>query len=321
MTGRDMLCAIAGIDDGIVLASGQFAAVESSIKADRKRIRQRFTAIGIAAVLSIAVFGAVKSMPQLFNVFRTSDITTIQTPKWDDPNETTATPAVIIPGNTTEEDVGSASSDDQISTTGNGNEHPDTSTEHSIRTEPTSIADRQEPSGQTPQTEAPSTTINAEIPTEPSVEASSVVATTIVNQEEPQSVYQDLIVDYEMAKTYFNLSIAPCYRNDFNGYSVLLVSPNGNINESGTSCLSLTYLFTNGSVTLSDQDMTGEVYPTGNSFSYNGRTFYIHTPEFNGDQIRVKYFPTGNSGIAYQTFFGSNTNVNDIMDLIISLEI
>ena len=40
MTGRDILCAIAGIDDGIVLASGQFSVVESSIKADQKRMRQ-----------------------------------------------------------------------------------------------------------------------------------------------------------------------------------------------------------------------------------------------------------------------------------------
>jgi hypothetical protein len=80
MTGRDLLCAIAGIDDGIVSASGKFSEVESSIKADRKRIRQRFTAIGIAAVICIAVFGAVKSMPQFFKVFLPSDTTTVQTP-------------------------------------------------------------------------------------------------------------------------------------------------------------------------------------------------------------------------------------------------
>ena len=41
MTGRDILCAIAGIDDGIVLALGQFSAVESSIKDDQKRMQAR----------------------------------------------------------------------------------------------------------------------------------------------------------------------------------------------------------------------------------------------------------------------------------------
>ena len=94
MTGRDILCAIAGIDDGIVLASGQFSAVESSIKDDQKRMRRRFTAIGIAVVICIAVFGAVKSMPQFFKVIISTDTTTIQTPVVIPP---TSTPSQTVP--------------------------------------------------------------------------------------------------------------------------------------------------------------------------------------------------------------------------------
>ena len=94
MTGRDLLCAIAGIDDGIVSSSGQFSAVASSIKADQKRIRQRFTAIGITAVICIAVFGAVKSMPQFFNVLMSSDTTTVQTPVVI---PSTSTPSKTVP--------------------------------------------------------------------------------------------------------------------------------------------------------------------------------------------------------------------------------
>ena len=330
MTGADLLCAISAADEKYANDSCQFSVVAAAIKADRKKNLQRFAAIGIAAVLCIAVFGAVKSMPQFFKVFTPSDTTTIQTPNWNDPTATTLPPAITSQENSTAEDVGSTHSEDQVSTTKNGNEHPAASTENPTRPEPTSIADRQEPSAQPPQTEVPSTTKKADITTEPpmesvpsspSAEPSSVVATTIVNQEEPQNVYQDVIVDYSTAKSYFNHSIVPCSRNDFNGYSVLLVSPDGNINGGETNCLSVTYLFTNGSIDLRDQDRTGEIYPTGNSYSYEGQTFYVHTPEFNGDRIRVEYFPTGGIGIAYQAFFGDGTDINDIMDMIISLEL
>lgn len=330
MTGADLLCAISAADEKYANDSGQFSVVAAAIKADRKKNLQRFAAIGIAAVLCIAVFGAVKSMPQFFKMFTPSDTTTIQTPNWNDPTATTLPPAITSQENSTEEDVGSTHSEDQVSTTKNGNEHPAASTENPTRPEPTSIADRQEPSVQTPQTEVPSTTKKADTPTVPSMESvpsspsaepSSVVATTIVNQEEPQTVYQDVTVDHETAKMYFKHPIVPCNRNDFNGYNVLLGSPDGNINSSETTCLSVTYLFTNGSIDLRDQDRTGEIYPTGNSYSYDGRTFYVHTPEFNGDPLRVAYFPTGSSGIAYQASFGSNTDVNLIMDIIISLEL
>lgn len=156
--------------------------------------------------------------------------------------------------------------------------------------------------------------------TEP-VELSTAVATTIANNKEQEYIYKDVIVGYDTAKAYFKHSILPCNRNDFTGYSVLLVIPNENNNESGTDCLSLTYLFTNGSVDLRDQNKTGKVTPTGKQYEYRGRTFYVHTPEFNGDQIRIGYYPTGESGIAYKAHFNSRSDINEIIDLILSLEL
>ena len=167
----------------------------------------------------------------------------------------------------------------------------------------------------------PFSTKITEKPMTHAVESTSVEASTIANREVPQNAYQDVIVNYETAKAYFMHPIISCKRNDFTGYSVLIYNPSGNISEQGTKCLSVTYLFTNGSVVLKDQDITGKVTPTGKKYEYQGKTFYVHTPEFNGDQIRIGYFPTGESGIAYQAHFNSGTDVNMIMDLLLSLEI
>ena len=169
-----------------------------------------------------------------------------------------------------------------------------------------------------PQTSRPFSTKIVEKPTASSAEPTSAEATTVVNPKKSQ--YKDVVVDYETAKTYFAHPIVPCRRNDFNGYNVLLYNSSGDFNEQGTKCLSVTYLFTNGSIVLNDQDKTGKVTPAGKQYQYQGKTFYVHTPEFNGDQIRIGYFPTGENGIAYQARFNSSSNVNEIMDLILSLE-
>ena len=167
-------------------------------------------------------------------------------------------------------------------------------------------------------TTVPSSTKITETPTAHSVEPTSAEATTIA--EEPQNIYKDVRVDYNTAKTYFGYPIVPCNRNDFTGYSVLLVSPNGNNDKKETECLSVTYLFTNGSVVVQDQGKTGKITPTGKQYEYQGKTFYVHTPEFNGDNIRIGDYPNGDSGIAYQAHFNSGTDVNEIMDLMLSLE-
>ncbi|MBR4048913.1 MAG: hypothetical protein IKK09_00285 [Clostridia bacterium] len=194
-------------------------------------------------------------------------------------------------------------------------------TEKYTQTYTTGNPNRQEHSTQPPQTDVPSTTKITEKPLAPSAEPSSTVATTIVNHEGEQNVYKDVIVGYDTAKAYFGHPIVPCDRSDFTGYNVLLVIPKENNNESETNCLSVTYLFTSGSVDLRDQDKTGKVTPTGKKYEYCDKTFYVHTPEFNGDNIRIGYYPTGENGIAYQAHFNSRSDMNEIMDLILSLEL
>ena len=164
MTGRDLLCAIAGIDESIVLASGQFSAVESSIKTDRKRIRHRFTAIGIAAVICIAVFGVMKLAPKNFLPFTPSDTMDIQTPGVQDPSETGDTAVIINADTTTAEEIGSLPSGEQNTTVGRGTELP------SSTTAPTSNTDC--PQTQMPPTETPPTTNVHESTTIPSEEPS-----------------------------------------------------------------------------------------------------------------------------------------------------
>ncbi|MBQ7100995.1 MAG: hypothetical protein IJN81_05135 [Clostridia bacterium] len=180
---------------------------------------------------------------------------------------------------------------------------------------------RQEHSTQAPKTDAPSTTNITEKPIAPSAEPSSSVATTIVNNEGQQNIYKDVVVGYDTAKAYFGHPIVPCDKSDFTGYNVLLVIPKENNNESETDCLAVMYLFTSGSVDLRDQNKTGKVTPTGKQYEYYGKTFYVHTPEFNGDNIRIGYYPTGENGIAYQAHFNSRADINEIMDLILSLEL
>lgn len=184
---------------------------------------------------------------------------------------------------------------------------------------------RQEPTSKTPQTNVPPSTKAGEKTTASLVEFTSVEATTVVDQ--PKIQYKDVSVDYNTAKAYFGHDIVPCSRNDFIGYSVnltgyniRLVDSDGNNNEQETKCLSLTYLFTKGSIVLYDQGKTGKITPTGNRQEYRGKTFYVHIPEFNGDNIRIGYYPTGTSGIGYQAHFNSGSDVNEIIDLMLSLE-
>lgn len=137
MSGRDLLCAIAETDDGIVLASGEFSAVESSIKADRKRIRQRFTAIGITAVICIAVFGVVKFAPRSFHLFTPSDTTELQTPGGNDPSETGDIAAVTEPRTTGDEKGGTTPSGEQDTSAVRETALPSSTTDNHMQTEPT----------------------------------------------------------------------------------------------------------------------------------------------------------------------------------------
>ena len=329
MTGRDLLCAIAGIDDGIVSASGQFSAVESSIKAERKRAFQRFAAIGIAAALCIAVFGVMKLTPEFPRFFAPSDTTEIQTPEGPDSSEARDIAVVTEPRTTGDEGPDTIPFEEQAATAVSETEIPSTSAVQASQTVPAS--DPEHPETQPPPTEAPSSTNTQEAPAflsevpssaEPSAEPTSVSPTTVQNPDAQEDVYQDLVVDYETAKNRFEHPIRSCERSDFTNYRVVIVSPGGDIDAGGAYCLSVTYVFTNGYVDLRDQNrMTEGIIPTGHAYEYQGRTFYVHEPAFNGDRIRVEYFPAGKSGIAYQAGFDKQSGAEEIMDLILSVEI
>lgn len=234
MTGRDLLCAIAGIDDGIVLASGQFSAIEASIKADQKRIRQRISAIGIAAVICIAVFGVMKFAPGSFHISAPSDTTELQTPGGYDPSETGDVAVVTEPRTTGKEEVGTTPSAEQDTTAVRKTETPSSTAGHGSQTAPTTSPDRAEtqaptapnetssidtpsaekpsaekPSAEKPSAEKPSTTKSQESPTAPSevpssvapsAEPSSVAPTTIDPPTDPEDnafyqLYTYVIVD------------------------------------------------------------------------------------------------------------------------------
>ena len=312
-----------------MLASGQFSAVESSIKADQKKLRHRFAAIGIAAVICIAVFGAIKLMPKNLPLFTPSDTTELQTPGIHDPSETGDISMLSDPGTTTEEEVGTTSSGERDPTSVKETEAPSSTTVNDSQTLPTRNPDR--PETQTPPTETPTTATDHETPTapsevpssaEPSVAPSTVATTTVENPDTPREVYQDVIVDYATAREKFGYPIKSCGRSDFTNYRAVIVCMDGDINASGAYCAWVTYVFTNGSIDLRDQNrMADGITPTGNAYEYQGRTFYVHLPEFNGDRVRVEFFPTGKSGIAYQAFFDRQADVNEIMDLILSIEI
>ena len=249
MNSSDLLCAIAQADEKYLRESEQFSAITAGIKAERKK-RQRFTAIGVAAVfaavLGVSVFGIVALTSQSFHS--------------------------LVPPNAV------------------GSQVPDTS---------------------------------AAIPTGPSSEGTTETTPSPTKATSGDSgiVYTDLVVDYDAAKERFAHPIKSCESSRFIHYNAVIVCPNGDIHASGAYCLSVAYVFTNGSVDLRDQNrMTEGITPTGNVYEYQGRTFYVQLPEFNGDQIRVWYFPTGQSGIAYQAGFERQADVNEIMDLIISLE-
>ena len=128
-------------------------------------------------------------------------------------------------------------------------------------------------------------------------------------------------VEYQTAKEKFGHPIKECTRDDFLDYMLGIVYPDGNTESDNWYCPVVTYVFKNGSIDVKDQDRQSEgTTPAGTAREYQGRTFYVHLPEFNGDRTRVEYFPTGKSGICYQSFFNGRADVDGIMDMIISLE-
>ena len=259
MNSRDLLRAIAEAEETYVRESEQFSAIAASIKADRKRTRQRSAALLIAAVLCVAVFGGVKLAPRSFRLSAPSGTTESAPPAdtsaqstWEDPTSASATdaaPALPSAENTTE------------------------------------------PPGN---------------PGDPG---------------SPGAVFTSMEVSYAEAKEAFAHPIAACETDQFTGYQIGLICPNGDSSASDTVCLSVTYLFTNGSVCLTDQDrLSGSVTPEGEPYPYRGNLFYVQAPDTYDDHLRIGCFPTQESGIAYQAVFDRAADPNEIMDLLLSLK-
>ena len=143
------------------------------------------------------------------------------------------------------------------------------------------------------------------------------------NPGTPGAVFQSVTVSYDEAKDIFGHPILPCSRQDFLQYKAGIVSRNGNLHGDGTFCLSVTYEFADGQVTLTDWDrMHGSDGDLNDEqISYNGKTFYVHEYE---DSIQIAYYSNGFdpfelSGTEYQAIFRTDADRSDIMELILSL--
>ncbi len=138
----------------------------------------------------------------------------------------------------------------------------------------------------------------------------------------PYDVHTELDVSYEEAKERFGHDVTECTRSDFLGYKVGIVSRNGDISSGKTICLDVTYKFTNGIISIIDQDkMSGSRATYGSlQYDYRDRTFQDET-FINDEQITIGYYPDGDSGLAYVAVFDRSADIFEIMDMIISLEI
>ena len=342
MNGRMLLYAIAGIDEAYLRESEQFSEVAAGIKADRKRKRQAMTAVGLAAAVCIAVFGMIRLLPRTARLPEPSDPADWRMPEREDP------PAAERVSTT----AGHGSEKGAVSTTAEGpTADPVTGTTFSAAdTEPhtrsVSANDRDGPETAAPPpavtkapeqpsfqpedslAEEPLTERPTERPTEsPTETPKEPPANSDGPGGTPGAVHTTLNVGYEEAKERFSHPIVPCSADGFTGYQVGVVSRNGDTDDDGAFCLSVSYTFDDGYIGLSDQDrLTGSSASTlGETYEYRGRTFYVQTPDDYGsygtDYVQVGYYPTWDSGIAYQAVFDTDADIYEIMDLLISVEI
>ena len=216
--------------------------------------------------------------------------------------------------------------EDETNATGNGRQTETTAPDDSSTRRPTEPTSSQAPTTgkptQPPTTEKPTQPPTTEKPAQPPAETT----TQPPGQSDPGTpgaVFTNVSVGYSEARETFGHPIAPCYDGSFVGYKVGVVSRNGDIHAEGAYCLSVTYEFADGSVSLTDQDrMSGDVVSySGEQYAYGGRTFRVMEEGYADGLLYVGYYPSGDSGIAYQAVFGEDADVYAIMDLIIELEV
>lgn len=330
MNSRDLLCAVAGIDESFVRESEQFSAVAAKIKAERQRERQKATAVVLAAAVCVAMFLTIKLAPPSFRLFAPSGVTNVNTPGQNSPSDGGNAVVDPVPGTTADQNAVSATAGEPTSAVKETEGIPSTAGDRKPSA-PAGETTRRETATEKPVTEAPPATTAPEKPTSSEATAPPVPSTEPPTKPStdsgepgttPGAVYSSVNVSYKEAKEIFGHPIVSCASGSFIGYQVGVVSRNGNIHESGAFCLSVTYRFSNGSINLQDQDRSaGSVaHNTGERYEYGGRTFYV-SEGYADDGLYVGYFPTGDDGIAYQAFFDEDTDVYEIMDLMISVEL
>ena len=139
----------------------------------------------------------------------------------------------------------------------------------------------------------------------------------------PNAVHTNLSVSYDEAKERFGYPIEECTRSDFLGYKVGIVSQNGKTDSKEAFCLDLTYEFENGLVYIADQDRSaGKIADNGvKQYEYKGRIFVEEQDSGTDGKIYIGYYPTDMGGLGYRAIFDNGTDINEIMDTIISLEL
>ena len=139
----------------------------------------------------------------------------------------------------------------------------------------------------------------------------------------PNAVHTNLSVSYDEAKERFGYPIEECTRSDFLGYKVGIVSQNGKTDSKEAFCLDLTYEFENGLVYIADQDRSaGKIADNGvKQYEYEGRIFVEEQDSGTDGKIHIGYYPTDMGGLGYRAIFDKDTDINEIMDTIISLEL
>jgi hypothetical protein len=294
MNGRDLLFAVAGADEAFIEEARQGNAVREQIEAERKRKRRAVFAVCAAAAVCAAVVGLMR-----FSPWRTPAVIP---PAISDGTEAPTGPTPVTEPTAVTEPVATWEEAPSAEPTNEPTTLPPASGEETTQPE------KNEPAGETSPPGPAETDPPEETQTQPGT---------------ANAVFTDLIADYETAKEKFGHPIRACADGDFVNYRVGIVSKNGDTEDPGAFCLSVTYVFAHGSVALQDQDrLPGNAYnPWGERCDYRDRVFYVDPPEYAGDVVRVSYYPGGENGIAYQALFEQGTDVYEIMDKIIGVEV
>ena len=296
MNSRDLLRAIAQTDEKELDATGRFSEIGEEIRSERKKKRRTLATLGAAAALGLTALAIAKAAPRMF--------TTVP------PDGETAAPSF-----TEETDPGVT---ENLILRETGATVPGTE-------DPSPAAPTVGPILVSP-TQGPETNATGEFTGE-TPDGGEMVSAPVQpgGPETANAVLTSVPVGYEEAKEAFGHPIKACADGDFTGYTVGVVSKNGDIGAPEARCLQAVYHFTDGILCLTDQDrMPGTHSPEGEAFHYAGRVFYIDPPndaDPNDNDLRVEYFPTGERGLCYQAVFSPDADPYRLMGLIISLEV